>query len=122
MSKSRVWWFLAFILFYVAHAVVHLAWAGAMALPFDPGILRLLSLVTLISLVLLVVGYFSQQDEVQRSFVLMSASVSFVVAGFLSYGVSTFDLQADYLKDNYWAVAIFIFLVVYGVLSWRGRL
>ncbi len=122
MPKTRIWWFLAFILLYVAHAGSHLALTGAVILPFDPEGLRLASLATLIALVLLVVGYVATQDEVQRSFVLIAAAISAVIAGFLSYGVSAFDLQADYLKDNYWAVAIFIFLIVYGVLSWRGRL
>ncbi len=122
MSKSRIWWFTAFILVYVAHAGGHLAWSGAFATSFDPEMLRIVSLVSLIVLILLIVGYVARQDEVQRKFAFMAAGVGAVVAGFLSYGVAGYDLQADYLTKNYWAIAMIVFLGVYGVLSWRGRM
>ncbi len=119
--RKNIVWVLGFLGLYSLHALLYLSFSGQLAMPFSAELARTGSIVTLSGLTILVVAFIVSRDEVARKFALQAAAASAVATGFFSYGISAFDIVAPVISTNLWVLAIAVFLMVYGGLSWQAR-
>lgn len=119
--KKHIVWIAGFLGLYAVHAVFYLAFTDRMAIPISEQTARVASIVSLVALTLLLVGFISTRDEVMRKISMQAGAASLVTTAFISYGLSAFNIAAPVIASNLWALAIAVFLFAYGVLSWRMR-
>lgn len=113
-------WIAGFLALYGGHALCRLALAERIPAFASAEALRVGAVATLAGLVLLVAAHVATRDEVLRRLALYAAAASAAATGVLSYGLSALGIAAPLIAGNIWAAGLFVFLCVYGVLSWRS--
>ena len=120
MGKTWIW-VGAFLALYGLHAFFFLTYQGRIDALVTPDAARAGSIVTLVALTLLIAAFAATRDEVFRRIAMQAGAASAIATGFFSYGLSAFNIDAPLIASNIWALAIFVFLLAYGALSWLAR-
>lgn len=119
--RENALWVAGFLCLYAAHAIAWLAEKDVLAIAAPAGLVRMAAAGTLVCLALLVAAYVATRDEVARRFGLEAGALAGLTAGFMSYGLSAFSIDAPIVAGNLWALAMTVFLGVHGARLWQAR-
>lgn len=114
-------WSAGFLLMYVLHAASVLMHRGYLLTDVPAELAPWSVALTAAGLILLVVTHVATRDEVIRARALKAAAASAVAVGMLSYLNGALSLTEGMLAGTLWALALAVYLVVYGALAWRSR-
>jgi|GEM_PF-7026319 len=120
--RKNIYWISGFIALYALHAVFFLSYSGQFPIAIPMKLASGLSILTLIGLVGLVIAFAITRDEVLRRKIMISGAISAISVGVLSYLIAAFGWVIPLIAAPLWAVAIIVFLIIYGVLTWRDQL
>lgn len=117
--RTRLLWMTGFLLLYGLHTFFYSMHQVEMERVSRSYIPMLGAVVTLAGLLALIVADFLRRDEVVRRMALIGGSAAALVSSLFSFAI---DMVSVPSAIPIWAVAMLVFLIVYGGLQWRAKL